>query len=90
MPTAGTYDYKFRKQSDWATSIGPDFGNSAGNNTFTVAADGETWNFELDLLHGKWRAYHPGSGLTAGQVPEPASLALALVGIAFMGLARRR
>jgi hypothetical protein len=93
MPTAGSYDFKFRHldaSNPWSTSIGDDFGNSAGNNSFTVAAGGDTWNFELDLTHGKWRAYHPASGLNAGQVPEPASLALAMLGLAFMGLIRRR
>jgi hypothetical protein len=90
MPTAGTYDFKFRKQGDWGTSIGNDFGNSAGNNNFTVAADGDRWNFEIDLPHGKWRAYHPASGLTAGAVPEPTSFVLAMLGFAFVGFAQRR
>src|SRR4051812_43105954 len=90
MPTAGTYGFKFRKQGDWGTSLGNDFGNSATDNSFTVAAAGDRWNFEIDLPHGKWRAYHPASGLTAGQVPEPASFVLAILGLAFVGLGRRR
>jgi hypothetical protein len=93
MPAAGDFAFKFRHlavDNPWSMSIGDDFGNSAGDNPFTVAAAGDTWNFQLDLLHGKWRAFHPTSGLTAGQVPEPASLALAMLGLAFMGFARRR
>jgi len=90
MPTAGSYEYKFRKQGDWGISIGNDFGNSAGNNTFTVAADGEIWNFELDLPHGKFRAYHPTGGLGSGAVPEPASAALAMLGLAVFCLTSRR
>jgi hypothetical protein len=93
FPTAGTFAWKFRHldaTNPWSVSIGPDFGNSAGDNLFTVANPGDTWNFELDLPHGKWRAYHPTGGFGAGEVPEPASIALAVLGLAFMGLARRR
>jgi hypothetical protein len=90
--TPGSYDFKFRRlaaTNPWSTSIGPDFGNSAGNNNFTVANAGQIWNFELDLLNGKWRAYVPaGSGL--GAVPEPASVALVIFGLAMMSLKRRR
>lgn len=89
MPTAGSYEFKFRKQGDWGTSIGVDFGNSAGNNNFTVANAGDLWNFELDLPHGKWRAYHPNAGLGAGEVPEPASIALVMMGLA-LSLGRKR
>lgn len=87
--TPGTFDFKFRKQGDWSTSIGNDFGNSAGNNSFTVANAGDTWNFELDLLHGKWRAYHPAAVGAGAAVPEPTSVALVLMGLA-LGLGRVR
>ena len=52
----GFYEFKFRKQGDWATSIGHDFGNQAGNNSFRVWTNGDPWSFELDLPNGRWRA----------------------------------
>ena len=54
---AGTYDWKFRKEGDWAFNIGDDFGNAATNNMLTVAGDGDIWRFELDLPNGRWRAH---------------------------------
>lgn len=91
MPTAGTYAFKFRKQGSWDISIGNDFGNSASDNAFTVAANGDVWNFELDLPNGRWRAYHPSAGLGAGAVPEPSTIALMMVGLAFgFGRVRRK
>jgi len=87
---AGTFEFKFRKQGDWGTNIGQDFGDNAGNNSFTVANAGDVWNFELDLPHGKWRAYHPGAGASLVAVPEPASLAILMLGVALVGLTRRR
>jgi hypothetical protein len=89
LPTARTYQFKFRQQGSWDTSLGADFGNGAPNNSFTTTADGQTWNFELDLPNGRWRAY-AAPGLAAG-VPEPATLALIMLGaLAVLGIARRR
>jgi hypothetical protein len=89
----GDYEFKFRHLNEanpWSLSIGDDFGNSAGNNHFTVGTTGETWNFQLDLLNGKWRAFKPGVG-SGGSVPEPAALVLMLLGAAVgMGGTRRR
>jgi hypothetical protein len=79
---AGTHDFKFRKAGDWSIAIGDNFGNSAANNSVTVANNGDLWAFELDLPDGRWRTY---------QVPEPSTIALfgvALVGL--VGLTRRR
>jgi hypothetical protein len=92
--TPGTYPWKFRQiaaTNPWNMSIGDDFSNSAADNTFTVTNPGEVWKFELDLPNGRWRAYMP-AGLGAGEgVPEPASLALLMLGVAvsFGGLRRR-
>ena len=92
MAAAGTFEWKFRHlaaENPWSTSIGDNFGNSAGNNSFTVANAGDIWNFQLDLVNGRWRAFHPGAGLGTAAVPEPASAMLLMLG-AVVGLGLRR
>jgi len=93
FPTAGTYEYKFRHlnaTNPWAVSIGDNFGNSAGNNSFTVA-DGGSYSFELDLKNGRWRAYVPAGVGAGGAVPEPTSLLLLMLGgMVAHSAARRR
>ncbi len=73
IPTAATHDFKFRGSADWEISIGSDFGRWAGNAQFASWGDNEWFRFELDLPHGRYRAYN---------IPEPASLLLALLGLA--------
>ncbi|HRJ49567.1 MAG: hypothetical protein KF787_06150 [Phycisphaeraceae bacterium] len=73
----GSYEFKFRKDGDWAVSIGDDFGNSAANIWFTAGADPVL--FELDLPNGRWRV---------SDVPTPGSLAL--MGLAGLAVVRRR
>lgn len=73
----GSYEFKFRKDGDWAISIGGDFGNSAGNASFTTA--GPETVFELDLPNGRWRVT---------DVPTPGTMALC--GVAGLVVARRR
>lgn len=68
---AGSYQFKFRKVGDWGYSIGDDFGNAAANNSVTVANNGDTIRFDLDLPNGRW---------TVNTIPEPASLALLALG----------
>lgn len=83
---ADTYQFKFRhldETNPWNISIGDDFGNAAGNNTFTTTSANELWHFELDLPNGRWRAYLDGSGAAASAVPEPCSLAMAFVALCF-------
>ena len=91
--TAGTYDWKFRQldpTNPWNTSIGDDFGNAAGNNSFTVANAGDMWTFELDLPNGRWRAFQA-MGLGTSAVPEPASALLLMMSLAFgASMIRRR
>jgi hypothetical protein len=57
----GIYDFKFRglvpTAGIWDTSIGNDFGNGAGNNSFAVTADDQEWIFELDLPNGRVRYF---------------------------------
>jgi hypothetical protein len=78
IDTPGSYEFKFRQQDDWNTSIGSDFGNAAGNATVTSTAPGQLWNFELDLPNGRWRAYTGAASLGAA-VPEPGAIVLVLV-----------
>lgn len=88
---AGTHQFKFRQLDDWNTSIGDDFGNSANNNSITVSDPGQLWHFEIDLPNGRWRAYSGGGGALGSAVPEPGSLAVALVGLLIgMAAAPRR
>lgn len=54
---AGNYEFKFRSKDSWDTSIGNNFGNGAGNNSFNVVSSGDEWTFELDLPNGRWRAF---------------------------------
>jgi hypothetical protein len=89
--TPGPYQFKIRQRADWNTSIGDDFGNAANNNSFTVGAAGEVWNFELDLPNGRWRAYTGvGAGASLANVPEPSTIAIVLAGMLAAGLWRRQ
>lgn len=92
--TPGTFAFKFRHQdatNPWNISTGDDFGNNAGNNSFTITNPGELWRFELDLPNGRWRAFLvPLDGGGASAVPEPGSLAIALVGLLVGTAAVRR
>jgi hypothetical protein len=86
----GSYDFKFRQQGTWNTSIGQNFANNANNNSFTVEGATEEWTFELDLTNGRFRAFEVVAG-SGGAVPEPSTLVLAfMVGLATSGLIRRR
>jgi hypothetical protein len=74
----GSYEFKFRKQGDWGISIGYNFGNSAPNaNTGAIAAG--NYAFELDLPNGRWR-FSPVGGGSSAAVPEPAAIALMMIG----------
>jgi PEP-CTERM motif len=53
---ANVYQFKYRQQGSWDTSIGADFGNSAANNKFRVWDNGDPWTFKLDLPNGRWQA----------------------------------
>jgi hypothetical protein len=64
---------------DWAHSTGDDLGNAAANNSVTVANNGDTWQFDLDLPNGRWRTTF---------IPEPTTLALLALG-GLLGFRRR-
>ncbi len=72
IPTAGHSEFKFRATNDWEINIGNTFAWNDNNIGLDTATDNETWRFELDLPHGRWRTT---------LVPEPAALALALLGL---------
>jgi hypothetical protein len=76
---AGTHEFKFRMPGDWAHSTGDDLGNAAANNSVTVANNGDTWQFDLDLPNGRWRTTF---------IPEPTTLALLALG-GLLGFRRR-
>lgn len=73
----GSYQFKFRKDGDWAVSIGNDFGNAAADIPLSVGSDPVL--FELDLPNGRWRVT---------DVPTPGTMAL--VGLAGLAVCRRR
>jgi hypothetical protein len=73
IPTAGHSEFKFRATGDWDINIGNTFAFNDYNIGVDSASDNETWRFELDLPHGRWRTT---------LVPEPASLLLALLALA--------
>jgi hypothetical protein len=80
IATPGTYAFKFREAGSWDISIGGDFGNSAGDISFTtVDSFFDVW-VELDLPNGRWEFT---------QVPEPGVLSLLGAGAAVV-LSRRR
>lgn len=58
MP-AGGQAFKFRglTATQWDTSIGQYFRNSANDNTFLVGTAGDPWTFELDLPKGRFRYF---------------------------------
>jgi hypothetical protein len=89
VDTPGGYAFKFRKQGDWNTSIGQNFGNfGTPDINITTTNPSEMWQFELDLPNGRWRAFMVTPGGSA--VPEPASVALLMIGAMFILGVRRK
>lgn len=58
MP-AGVQEFKFRglTATEWDTTIGQFFRNSANNNSFVVGTTNDPWTFELDLPNGRFRYF---------------------------------
>jgi hypothetical protein len=83
--TPGNFAFKFRHldpTNAWNISTGDKFGNNAANIPLTITNPGELWHFELDLPNGRWRAYLDGTGAgSLSAVPEPASLAIVMLGL---------
>jgi hypothetical protein len=88
IDTPGSYEFKFRQEGDWNTSIGADFGNNAPNATLATTVASELWQFELDLPNGRWRAF-PVVQPVGSAAPEPASVALLMFGAVFILGVRR-
>jgi hypothetical protein len=89
IDTPGTYQFKFRQEFDWNTSIGADFGNNAPNASLTATAASQLWQFELDLPNGRWRAF-PVVEPVGSAVPEPTSVALLALGAMIILGVRRK
>lgn len=53
IATPGSYAFKFRESGSWDTSIGADFGNSAGDLNVTTTVSNETVTIKLDLPNGR-------------------------------------
>jgi hypothetical protein len=89
---AGTFGFKFRKNlngvGDWGVNIGENFGND-GPNASTGLLTAGNYKFELDLRNGRWRV-SPAPGPALSLVPEPASIAMAVMAMALFGMVRRR
>jgi hypothetical protein len=77
VPTAGDYWFKFRWAGDWDIALGSDFSNYGHDIQVNVPTDNTTVRFSLDLPNGRWKC----------DVPEPATLAAMLLGLALL---RRR
>jgi hypothetical protein len=73
VPVAGDYFFKFRIAGDWDITVGSDFSNYGHDIPVSTAADNTTLRFHLDLNGGRWMTE---------VVPEPASLLVALLGLA--------
>jgi hypothetical protein len=76
VPTAGTYEFKIRKQGDWDINVGADFGKGA-NIFYTTTTDNEEMIVSLDLVGGRYQV-----------IPTPASIAL--LGLGGLVATRRR
>jgi hypothetical protein len=95
--SAGTFPFKFRMNTDgtptgglWDISIGANFANNAADASTGLLTAG-SYKFELDLRNGRWRVGPASSsGLASGAVPEPASVAIAMMALVFTGMVRRR
>lgn len=76
---AGNHEFKFRTTGDWECSVGAHFGRWAPNATFASWGGPEQHGFLLDLPGGRYKSWY---------IPEPATLALLLIG--GLALVRRR